>query len=149
MKKIDKWVTQIKLVFLVFGDAFNPEDFTKLVNIPPSEIWIKGDEIKTNIHLRKSKTLPKRKESAWEYTEGYMQTLDFGILSRHFEHVFSNKKHEIRKFIEANDLDATVNIIVEVVDGQTPSLTLSKDFISLLNDMDLELDFEVYILCNE
>lgn len=149
MKQKNKFVTQIKLVFVVFGDVFNPENLTALLNISPSNTWKKGDGLEMNSKFRKDVQIPKRKESAWEYRIDFIETLDFHDVSIRFEKTFDNKLDIIRKFIYENDLDATVNIVVEIAAGNVPSLNIPKTMISALSKIGSELDFDIYVLEHE
>ena len=149
MKKIEKFVTQIQLNFVVFGDVFNPKDFTEHIGISPSNTWVKGDEITTYAKFRKGNEFPRRKESAWEFTVGFIETLDLDDLTLQFEKTFGNKKSVIRNFIQKNDLDSTVGIVVEIAEGNVPSLNVSKNIISVLGEIGSELDFDIYVFEDE
>jgi hypothetical protein len=147
---MDKFITQIKLIFIVFGISFEPHDFTKNIGIKPTNFWKKGDQIKTNTSLRKdNRFLPTRKESAWEYSLGFFETLDFQEVSKKFENIFLSKTEFIKKYIEENKLTAKVDIVVEIANSQTPSLYLDKQFVSLVYSLGAEIDIDTYIFQNE
>lgn len=149
MKQINKFVTQIKLIFVVFGDVFNPEKFTKQVGILPSNTWVKGDEITTNSKFRRDGQSPQRKESAWEYSIDFIETLDFNDVAIQFEKTFGDKKGDIRNFIQENNLESSVNVVVEIAEGNVPSLNVSKNMICVLGEIGSELDFDIYVLESE
>lgn len=140
------YTTQIKLTFTVFGDVFNPVEFTDILDIPFSYMWLKGDEIKIIDGLEKRNSIRRRKESAWTYALDYSTTLNFDDLSAQFEEVFSGREDTIRSFISSNNLDAIVNVVVEIANSQVPSLTLSKSFINILSKIGSEIDFDIYVL---
>ncbi|ELR71940.1 hypothetical protein C900_02125 [Fulvivirga imtechensis AK7] len=149
MKQAHTFVTQLKLTLVVFGDPFNPIDFTKDIGVEPSDSWLKGDLIDTYMELRKGKSMQKRKESAWEYSIGFISSLDFSELTLQFERIFEGKTGAIKKYVENNQLEVTVNAVIEIANGETPSLNLSKEFISFIHDLGAELDFDLYLLEDE
>jgi Domain of unknown function (DUF4279) len=146
---MDSIITQIKLIFLVFGESFNQDDFTKQLGVDSSSKWNKGDDIKIGNDLRKSKSIHKRKDTAWEFTEGYKQTFDFEDLTKRFEELFSNKVDVLKSFTERYNLNLTINVVVEIANGEAPSLSLSKSFITLINEINSEIDFDLYVYDKE
>jgi hypothetical protein len=125
---MDNSSTQIKLIFLVFGDSFIQDDFTNLIGVKPSSTWNKGDDLKIGNEFKRTKSTHKRKDTAWEFTEGYKKTLDFEDLTKRFEELFSSKASILKSFTEKYNLSLTVNVVVEIVNEETPSLSLSKEF---------------------
>lgn len=149
MKQIEKFITQLKLVFIVFGDIFDPNDFTKKIGISPSNTWVKGDSVTSHQKLKSNRVSLKRKESAWEFSIDFIETLDFGDLSKQFVNKFESKLDLIKKYVEKNNLETTLNVVVEIANGETPSLNLSKEFVSMMNHFGAEVDFDVYVLEDE
>jgi hypothetical protein len=146
MKKL---ITQIKLIFLVSGDTFSQEDFSRLININPSNTWNKGDEITIGSQYRKDNVFYRKNETVWEFTEGFIETLDFDDISKRFDELFCDKVHVIKGFVKEYSLNVNINVVVEIVNVQPPSLSLSKNFISILKDLDAEIDFDIYIYDEE
>lgn len=143
-------MTQIKLIFVVFGKFFFPEELTKLINIKPSNTWKLGDEIRTNISYRKKNAqFPQRKESGWEYSSDFVKTLDFNEVSSSFEFLFLDRAKILKDYIEKNNLEASLNVVVEIANNQVPSLNFSKKLISLIHTLGAELDIDTYILEEE
>lgn len=140
------YTTQIKLTFTVFGDVFDPLDFTDAIGITCSDMWLKGDVIKTVDSLERGHSTRRRRESAWIYSSDYYTTLNFYDLLVPFEKTFRGKAKLIKDFVSSNDLDTIVNVIVEIANGQAPSLALSKSFINFLNELGSEIDFDIYVL---
>lgn len=140
------YITQIKLIFVVFGKFFSPEELTKLINIEPSNTWKFGDEIKTNISYRKKNTkLPQKKESGWEYSSGFIQTLDFNEVSSPFEVLFSEKAAVLKDYIKKNNLEASLHVVIEIANNQAPGLNFSSKLISLIHTLGAEVDIDTYI----
>lgn len=144
------FVTQIKLLFIVFGGSFDPQTLTKAISVTPTNVWKKGDKIKSNIFLRRdNKPLPVRSESGWEHSFGFLETLDFQDVSKLFIDVFAPKAELLKSFIEENNLEVTVNVVAEIADGQTPSLHLNKELISFIYYIGAEIDIDTYLFEND
>lgn len=141
---MDKKKTYIKLELAVFGTDFDPDDLTEILKIEPSEVWRIGDQIDSNPFSRRNSAPLQRKESAWAYSDGFLQTLDFDILTSSFIMKFKDVADLIRDFVVEHKLEVSVNVEVTIVDGRSPSLNVPYNFISLLERMGSELDFDVY-----
>jgi len=51
-------MTRIKLTFIVYGDMFDVDEFSKIINISPTEFAYKGDKLKFRIST----------ETFWKYS---------------------------------------------------------------------------------
>lgn len=148
---MEKYVTQVKIILSIFGDIFNPQKFSKFIDITPTDMWNKGDEIPPRKGLeRKDGTKHVRKESVWEYSTDFIQTLSFEEVSKIILEKFDEQRvAKIRSYIEKEKGEIKLDVVVEIVDNQSPSLSLSKDLITLLNSTGAEIDFDIYVLENE
>ena len=139
-----KFNTQLKLIFSIFGDDFDPNELTNYIGIKPTSQWCKGDDIYTNVKISR-----KRKETCWEFTEGFVQTWKFEELTKKYEKLFAEKFDNIKFFVAKRNLKLKLECIVEIADERTPSLYISKSFISILNYLNADFDFDIYILTNK
>jgi hypothetical protein len=133
--------TQIKLIFSIFGDYFDSQEFGKLVNLIPSNTWIKGDSLTNRKGLI-------RKETAWEYSIGFYQTLFLEEILDVFIQKFSPHSEVIVNYIKQYNLETKIDIIVEIVNDEKPSLFFEKAFLNLLSKMKGEIDIDLYISNN-
>ena len=129
--------TQIKLIFSIFGKEFNPIDFTKYIGIEPSEFWFFGDSILNRTELF-------RKESSWNYSIGFVETLFFEELSKSYLNIFQNKMEDIKKFMDLNKLNAKIYIIIEMAEEETPAIYFDRFFLNTLDRLDAEIDMDFY-----
>lgn len=144
------YVTQIKVILSVFGDIFNPKRFSEYIGVSPTDFWVKGDEIPQRKGLvRRENSKPLRKESSWEYSTGFIQTLHFDSVSKIILEKFDEHTLRISNYIQEQGLEIKMDVVVEIVDNQSPSLSLSKSFISFLHKVGSEIDFDIYVLENE
>ena len=129
--------TQIKVIFSVFGDIFSPSDFTKYIGINPHEVGIKGEEIKKGL---------LRKESSWEYTIGFIETVFLDDVSNIYTEIFENKAHDIRKYTDGHNLEAKIFVVIEMDDQETPALFFDKKFLNVVHQLNAVIDVDLYRL---
>jgi hypothetical protein len=142
--------TQIKLTLAVFGALLVPDKVTGLIKISPTNCWMKGDSIPMQQNLtRKDNKVHVRKESAWEYSIGFIKTFDIDVLLDQFEKVFESKKHLLKEYVFENKLDISLNIVVEIADEEAPSIHFNKRIVKLCNDLEVEIDIDIYMVNND
>lgn len=144
---MEKYCTQIKIIVSLYGENFNPLDFSEYVKITPTDFWNKGDEIPQRKGLvRKGDIIPLRKENAWEYSTDFIKTLYFDEVSEIIIHKFREKTPEINNYIKQNELDVKIDIVVEIADNQTPALTFNRSFLALTSQLKAEMDIDIYLI---
>lgn len=133
-------MTKIKLIFAIFGDLLNPNLFTEIAKLPPTSFWFKGD----SIHNRKLDLT--RKETCWEYSFDFVHTLYFDDVANLFIQHFGPYFENIVKYIEENDLETKLDIVVEIVNDEKPAISFDKDFMDLVVKMNGEIDIDLYYI---
>lgn len=147
---MEKFSTQIKLILIIFGDMLSPDEITNLIEIHPTNFWIKGDPIPIQKGLlRKDNKVPSRQESAWEFSTGFTKTLDIEFLLDQFEKVFENKIFILKDYIKERKLEISLNIIVEIADTEIPGIHFNKRIIKLCENLGAEIDIDLYLLNND
>ena len=58
---------------------------------------------------------------------------------------FNSRIEDIVQYINDNCLETQIDVVVEVEDNQAPSLSMSKDLISLMAKMNGSIDIDLYI----
>jgi hypothetical protein len=132
--------THIKLIFSIYGDVFNSNEFTELVGISPTACWNKGDLIKNN---KKEK---KRLESAWEYSINNIDTIYFEEISDEYVKLFIDKVDKILVFSENNKLTIKFDIVLEIVKDNGVVMSFNRNFLAIVNKLDAEIEVDTYIL---
>ena len=132
-------MTQIKLLFSIFGDLLNPSLFSKLISLNGSDFGFKDDPIPNRNNL-------KRKETFWEYSSGFTQTLYLEELTDIFVQKFNPCLATIIRYIEENSLETKIFIVIEIIDDEKPSLFFKKEFMDMVVKMNGEIDIDLYIL---
>ena len=133
--------TQIKVILSIFGDEFLPENLTQLLNISPSKSWIKGDKVHDRNNLY-------RKESSWDYEIGFVQTLFLDEVYNMLLTVFENNINALKNYITENNLEVKIYIVIEIYDEEKPSIYFERRFLIFLNELNAEVDMDMYMLKN-
>ncbi len=131
--------TQLKLVFSIFGDQLNPQEFTALVKFSASDFWLKGD-------LNPHRNNLVRKETGWEYSTGFLETIYLEKACEIFFQKLNPCLDDVVSYILAKNLNTKIDIIIEIVDEEKPSIYFNKDFIKLISALEAEIDIDLYIV---
>jgi hypothetical protein len=139
-------MTKIKLIVAIYGDLLNPTEFSKVVDIQPTSYWFKDDVIR-QIHNPNTGEITdlKRKETCWEYSYEYIDTLFFGDISDLFVKQFTPNINEISDYISKNNLETKIYVVVEIENNETPALFFESSFLNLTSKMKGEIDMDLYI----
>jgi hypothetical protein len=141
--------TQIKLELKLYSDFFEPNEFTKLIGIQPTDFWYKGDEIP--IHTGKEiiwegTKKPTRKSTCWEYATDYIETYDISDLSEPLLNMFEPYTDIIAKFVKENNLDVWLGVVAEWnINESTPAVGANKRLIQFLSKIGGQIDIDLYV----
>ena len=130
--------TRIKLTFSIFGDDFDPHLVDNIMKIENTSYYKKGEVIANRNNL-------VRKETNWQYSEGFVETLFLDELTDDFVDLFV-KKVELQQFINQYNLETKLEVILEIVDDEKPSLSFNKKFLHFINRINAEIDIDMYLL---
>jgi hypothetical protein len=128
--------TEIKIILSVFGEYFNPDELSSLLQVKPTETWMKGDSIDGKKE--------GRKECCWEFGTKYIRTLDFEKVADVILETFYDKRNVLKSFSSENSLDIKLFVVIKIHNGESPSLFLGKQLISFLSTLDGEIDIDLY-----
>jgi len=133
-------MTQVKLIFAIFGDLINLKSLSDIMKVSPTSFWEKGDLIPN----RKNGLV--RKETCWEYAIGFIQTLNFEDVSAQFIELIKPNIHLIESYVKENKLQTKIDIVVEIVNDEKPSLIIGMNLMELMIRMNGEIDIDLYYL---
>jgi hypothetical protein len=131
-------MTRIKLLFSVFGDFINLEEFEKIINVSSTTFWQKGDPVSH----RKNGLV--RQEACWEYSFGFSNNSNLDELTKKFVEVIEPNHFLLECFIKENNLQSKVYLVVEIMNDEKPCLFIGKNFMEILVRMNGELDIDLY-----
>lgn len=131
---------RIKLELSIFGDDFSPNDLTEELQIKPTSSWLKGDVFKT------FKKESKRQECSWNYSTGYLKTLDFDESLQVLLEVLGDKSKYLGEYARKHSLATKFFIVLEMSEEQTPAFYLNRTFLEFVNELRAEIDVDMYIV---
>lgn len=128
--------TSVMVDFSIIGDDFSPQEITERLKIVPTEQYRKGELSKRSI---------ERKESCWSKSTGYVETLYVSeVLTKLVAEILCAKKLLIDLKKEL-DLTYKFIIVIKIEQNQKPAIYLEKSIIEFANDIQAEIDFDLYI----
>jgi len=140
-------MTKIQLIVAVYGDLLNPIEFSKIAGVQPTAYWFKNDVIRQiNSPSIEDITYLKRKETCWEYSYGYIHTLFFDDISDLFVKQFAPNINTISDYVNKNNLQTKIYVVVEIEDNETPALYFENNFLNLILKMNGEIDMDLYVV---
>lgn len=131
-------MANIKIIFSIYGDSLDPLFFNKLVDVDDSVYWYKGDTIKNKQILRK--------ETAWEYSVEFLDVYHLESVSDVFVNKFKDKIFQIKQYIILRKLKTKIDIVVQIVNKEIPSLYFNRVLIDFSSSIKSEIDIDLYIL---
>lgn len=132
----EEYPTCLKLVVTVTGDKLDSARFSELVGISPTNFWLKGDDTTQYPYSL------GRKKTCWQYEFDNLITRDLAPLVDLFKESFGTKVDIISKYIQENDLMMELDVIADINYGIIPSYYMDKEFMSLLVQMNADINFE-------
>lgn len=148
---ITEYKTKLEIELSVFEDFFDPKDFSNHIGMQPTSFWYKGDLIPPTKGLKSMPNAPvkTRKESCWYYSTGYVETRFFEELSEPFVENFKSKIEKIKEYKSNKKVDIKIYIIAEININNDPVFSFSKNFLNLIHELDIDIDMDIYYLCNK
>ncbi|SOU86464.1 conserved hypothetical protein [Tenacibaculum dicentrarchi] len=120
------------------GDNFNPHEFTKLIDIRPTSVGIKGEE---------GKYINNLQVSFWEYRTKNTDALEGLDLSmNNLIMKFIDKVYLINNYSLEKKIDVMCYVIIESINTEDSGVFFNKNFINFINDLGAEIEVDVYTL---
>lgn len=133
--EIDK--TNAKVEFNIIGDAFNPDIVTQKLKINPTEVWIKGEQIK-------GKDL-YRKYTLWSISTEYEESLDINYQLKAILSVLTPKTCELLELKNTLDIEYRFCVVININNNENPAMYIDTGTIRFINEITAEIDFDLYI----
>ena len=136
----DNGNTNIMVEFSIYGDAFDPQYITNLLDIKPTQTWVKGEGASWNPQI-------KRKETGWSFSTGYIDTLYLEEPMRLLLLKFKAKTHVIREAQKKYKLNCKIEVVVNIINNEAPGLVLDAEALAFAHDIgSTMIDIDTYIL---
>jgi len=128
-------MTRIKLTFIIYGDMFNIDEFSEIINISPTDFAYKGDKLKFRVST----------DTFWKYSFKDITSLYIGDSLKPLEKIVSPRIEEISSFIHKNNLKSIMRFKVETNKEPSPAIVFDNNTVKLLYKLNASIDLDLYI----
>ncbi|ERI63557.1 hypothetical protein HMPREF1551_01118 [Capnocytophaga sp. oral taxon 863 str. F0517] len=128
-------MTSIKLTFIIYGDMFNIDEFSEIINISPTDFAYKGDKLKFRVST----------DTFWKYSFKDITSLYIGDSLKPLEKIVSPRIEEISSFIHKNNLKSIMRFKVETNKEPSPAIVFDNNIVKLLYKLNASIDLDLYI----
>ena len=128
-------MTRSKLTFIVYGDMFDIDEFSKIINISPTEFAYKGDKLKFRVST----------DTFWKYSFKDIISLFVEDSLKPLEKIVTPKIEEISSFIQKNNLKSIMRFKVETNKEPSPAIVFDNNIVKLLYKLNASIDLDLYI----
>ena len=128
-------MTRIKLTFIVYGDMFDVDEFSKIINISPTEFAYKGDKLKFRVST----------DTFWKYSFKDIISLFVEDSLKPLKKIVIPRIEEIALFMQKNNLKSIIRFKVETNKEPTPAIVFENNTINLLSKLNSSIDLDLYI----
>ena len=128
-------MTTIKLTFIIYGDMFNIDEFSEIINISPTDFAYKGDKLKFRVST----------DTFWKYSFKDIISLYIGDSLKPLEKIVSPRIEEISSFIHKNNLKSIMRFKVETNKEPSPAIVFNNNIVKLLYKLNASIDLDLYI----
>lgn len=117
-------------------DDFPVEEVTKILGVQPTTIKRIGERI-NDVHTRSF--------TSWQYESQMLETLDVEDVLLPILNVFQDKTDLINRVKEELNLNVRVYLVINIVNGHTPGMTISPELSKLLSSIDAPLGIDMHV----
>ena len=128
-------MTRIKLTFIIYGDMFNIDEFSEIINISPTDFAYKGDKLKFRVST----------DTFWKYSFKDITSLYIGDSLKPLEKIVSPRIEEISSFIHKNNLKSIMRFKGETNKEPSPAIVFDNNTVKLLYKLNASIDLDLYI----
>ncbi|PSL41788.1 uncharacterized protein DUF4279 [Planomicrobium soli] len=133
-------VSEVKVLFSMFGEDFPLEEIPKALGIKPTETYQTGDVISDKIAEE-----PKyHKETVWNMGTGYEKSYDVKEQLDKVLKPLLNKKEEIIGIKKKYGIECRILIFVIIEKGEAPAMYLEKEYIDFVSLIGAEIQWDLY-----
>ena len=143
-----KHKNEIQVYLAVFGENFNPDELTALLQVTPTRTQIKGQEIPPikGLYQKPGTKPPVYIETVWEYGSDYVKTYDSEDASRVVETALKDKVALINQFVSKHNLTVQLAVVPWIDKREAPRIHFSPTFVKMLSDLNAAIDMDIYVV---
>lgn len=127
--------TKVMVYFTAYADHFDLSEVTQKLGINPTKSWLKGDIIREKL---------RRKNTAWEFSTGYVESLDVNEQMSQIINKLKDKVPVLLDLKKRNGLEYGIIIVIVINNGYTPALGFDNSAIEFLHLIGADVDIDLY-----
>ncbi|MDW0118506.1 DUF4279 domain-containing protein [Sporosarcina thermotolerans] len=137
--------TQVMVYFSIYGEDFPIDLVTETLGIEPTKTYKKGDAIKRPFNQNVTSTgIHYRKETAWELSTGYQESIDVKNQMDPVLGQLIGKRELINQLKAEFKLECHFSIVIVMENGYTPGLHIDNEQVEFANSIKAEFDIDLY-----
>ena len=133
--EIDK--TNVKVELNIIGDTFNSDNVTQKLKIQPTDVWIKGEQIK-------DKDL-YRKHTLWCTSTEYEESYDINDQLKAIINILTPKIDDLKNLKDTLGVEYKFCVVINIENNEKPVMYFNTDTIRFLDEIKAEIEFDLYI----
>lgn len=131
-------MSKVKVTFAIYGDEFNINNVSEILNLSPSKTRIKGV------------TPPGGKipspTTGWSLSTEYEDSHDVMDQINNLSFTLKRKTSELKKIKKIYDVKYVFMLSIKIEDGKAPGFHLDGELLSFVSEIDAAIDLDMYIL---
>ena len=128
--------SKIRVTYTLTGEGLQPDAVTNAVTVTPSRSWSKGER-----RIPESPLL--HNHGGWQISSGLTESAE---LAEHVSVVLGKLRPSWESFCEfGKSYDAELSCVIKSYGGDRPVIGFSKRVIAELNELDAEIDIDLYV----
>jgi len=139
---------EIEVYLVIYGDYFNPNELTKLIQINPTASYTKGKKIpftfNKNLTIKPGTKPRKYIETAWKFSSGCIHDYDSEKACKIVEDKIKDKVPQINAFVKKHNLNILLMVVPYFAKNNTPKISFSVSMIKMLSDLNAYIDLDAY-----
>jgi hypothetical protein len=127
--------TQVKAEFFVTSKTLSSRELAEKITIPYMVIGDKNDILKNG---------NMRGETFWEISTEYEYSTDINEQIKKIIYKIKQCKESLIEIVKEGSGNCCFCIVIHIENGETPSMVLDKDMISIAFELNAEIEFDTY-----
>lgn len=129
--------TTVKAEFSICGDVFDPNQITKLLEIEPVEVCLKGS-------ISGTKKRPST-ETSWSICTEKEESYDINEQTENLLCLFKNKVDVLGEIKKIYDITFLFSVLIEIENGEKPAIYWTAETNRFLGEIGAESSIDLYI----
>lgn len=129
-------MTSVRVAFFIYGEDFDPNYITELLNIFPNDTTIKGI-------ISPGKSRPAV-ETTWCIETGYEESDDINIQLKKIINLIQGKEDILNRIRSELNIDMLFDVVIYLEDNEYPVMRLKPNVLKFIGSIGSEIDFNSY-----